>query len=209
VTFYGIPCSGFAECSPATTSVYATQYAFANSSSNIVSLFNNSSSSFAPGAFDVRSGSIEADFATGQHTVSIMANALSPLEGAFGAAGNQPYLKAYYSATDFSDVGYAYYGLSPYQAGGTCFDSTSGQLSACAGGWQQLSITAPAGKSILAIRFSSTYNGTSSPMYGRFDDLTFSDATNGGPGPGPVPEPGTLLLMGTGLAVIARKFGRN
>jgi hypothetical protein len=202
VTFHGVPCSGSSLClAGATTDVYAVNVgSLAASPLNIVSLFNNPGSVFGPGAFDVRSGAIEADFISPQQTVSIDANALTPLEF-LGTVDNTPYLRAFFSNGTNQQV---FYNLAPYRPGGICYNS-SGALNGCNGGWQTLTIIAPAGLSIIDVRFTSTFDGQSPAMYGRFDNLTFGDGNGTTPGGGgAVPEPTSLSLLGAGLIAFGK-----
>jgi len=121
--------------------------------------------------YDNRFGTIHAEFGAAQTSVSIDTFLVLAPEG-FGASGTG-YLKAYNSSNALV---------------GTATTTTLGS-------WQTLSVT---GSDIVRAYFTVAFNEF--PTYGLFDNFNFGDGTGGpGPGPGAVPEPGTIMLLGSGI----------
>jgi len=158
--------------------VYARSISGAASAPNVVSIFSD------PGypGFDNRFGTIHAEFAAAQTSVSVDTFLTLAPEG-FGASGTA-FLRAYNSSN--VQVGLV----------------TTTTLNS----WETLSIT---GSDIVRAYFTVAYNEF--PTYGLFDNFNFDDGTGGpGPGPGtaPVPEPGTMMLLGSGLVGLVG-YGRR
>lgn len=183
------------------TNVYARSIpGFANSGDNVVSVFQT-------GLPDFRSfyGAVEATFTQAEGTVSIDAAAVAPFEF-LGTPQNKPFIQAFNSSNQVVDTAY-YSGTLPDTVGGVS-------------PYETLTVTS-AHDDIAYVVISTQQSQPGPPMYGLFDNLCFSGATNasscsdrvsgvfyaahttGLPNPAGVPEPGSLALLVPGLAVLA------
>lgn len=157
-----------------TGNVYAVSSPSAASPSNVLSL----TSGVPLGVFtDERYGYFRANFSTGQTSVSIDARNVNPPEY-LGSTTNRPFLQAFNSSGTF--LGQALW------TGNTDVES-----------WQTLTVSSAAGD-IAYVAFSS-FSDTGHPVYGMFDNLTFTETTGGGGGGTAVPEPGTIMMLAFGL----------
>ncbi|HET7539785.1 MAG TPA: hypothetical protein VFK05_07930 [Polyangiaceae bacterium] len=143
VTLSSISCSS-SGCGPA--SAFARRGAGKNGSNN-VSLFQTGLS-----IFDARYGAVEASFSAAQSTVSIDAQAtVFPEQLSTPVA--RPFIEAYDAAGNLlTRTYYPAYGSPGF------------------GNWQTLTVSA---SGIRRVRFSSQAPGTSTPVYGSFDNLQF------------------------------------
>jgi hypothetical protein len=158
--------------------VYARTTAINNSPANVIS----SLGAGIPGERVNLTGPIQANFTTGQSSVSLDAFLLLSPEG-FGAPG-----AAFLSAFN-----------------GTTF--LGSQSTSASETWQTLTVGG-FGQDITNVRFSSTVGAY--PSYGVFDNLVFAGTTpNPDPNPAPVPEPVSMLLVGTGLVGLVARYRRR
>lgn len=159
------------------------------SAPNAVSILNSGSLDFF---FNATSGAVDATFAALQQTVSIDVRAVGPVEF-LGALQNRPFLEAYDSANNFlGRVLFA--GALPTDC---CFAFTPSET---------LTFTSLT-TNIAKVRFSSQISQGGAPVFGLFDNLSFT--TSGG-NTSPVPEPATALLLAGGLAGLAAlQWGRK
>jgi hypothetical protein len=154
---------------------------------NVIGLDNATLSGFL---VDERSGYFRADFATPQSFVSIDAIAVPPPER-LGASQGGPFLQAF-------GTGGAFRGQDLYSNHNpitNCDDLSA--ATPCP--YETLSVSRLTAD-ITFVAFSSFFTtGGGHPMYGEFDNLTF--------GPRVVPEPGSLVLIASGLAAVLATSG--
>src|SRR5581483_5203064 len=136
--------------------VYARKSVSAASAPNVVSLFAPPSLPF----FDRRYGGIQATFETPQAEVSLDAQPVLPPEY-LGTPRALPFLQAFDANWHF--LGVVYYPI-PYGAAGY-------------GSWQTLRIKLPTA-SIKYVQFASQYIYGTPPVYGQFDNLTYTPAVD-------------------------------
>ena len=155
--------------------------------------------------FDASMGAVDVTFSAPQQGVSIDARPIGPVEF-LGTLLNRPFLEAYSGATPSTFLGRVLYtGTLPT---GCCFE---------VGPTETLTFNS-ATANIARVRFSSQQTQSSLHTWGLFDNLRFDAQTAlaiGGPPPSPlpapnlVPEPGTLLLVGSGLGAVAAGWRRR
>jgi hypothetical protein len=153
--------------------IFAVANTGAQSAPNTVSVFNSG----VDCCFDARFGAVEALFATPQSIVSIDASPVLFVEPL--GSTNRPFIEFFDSSnTLLKEVLWSL----PLPSVG-------------AGAYQTLSFNA--GSSIIDhVIFSSQHISGQQDVFGQFDNLTFTAASG-------VPEPGTLLLLGSGLFGLA------
>lgn len=166
-------CSGNPTNVSGAGNAYAVSSPTAASPSNVISF----TSGIPLGVFAVENlGFFSATFSSPVSSVSIDALPVLAAEGV-GAARDVPFIQAFNSAGQFlTSASYVY---------GACNPLTT----ACP--YQTLTVSNP---NIAFVAFSSTTGAGSFPVFGMFDNLTFT-----GNGSGTVPEPSTLLLLSSGL----------
>jgi hypothetical protein len=170
--------AGVTFSNPLGGSIYARGSVIAETSPNVVSVF---ATGFPE--FDVRHGAVEAVFAALQSLVSIDASPVRSFEPLDGSA-NRPFIEFFDSSNKL---------LDEEKWSGTLPDTGNGPYE---------TLSYDAGSALIAyVIFSSQHPVGSEPVYGAFDNLTFGAATA-------VPEPGTLILLATGVAGLLA-FGRR
>lgn len=163
-----------------TADVFARSNIFAPSQPNTVSPMSTTE---GLDLFDQRFGTVQTTFSTLQQSVSIDADATLPPEY-FGTPTNRPFLQVFDSSNNL--LGSVLY---------------AGNL--VTGGWETLSFTSGS-SNIAYIRFSSQ-SISGPPVYGAFDNLTFSTGSIGA-----VPETGsTVVLLGFVLAGVICAYRRG
>lgn len=135
----------------------------AHSSNNVVSMFPLNSCPENQTFFNEQNGYLEATFSIPASSVSIWAYAVLPDQdnGTHqGATFNMPYLQAY-------DAKGTYLGVANYSS-----DAISTTL-----GWVELTVSSSmfSKNSLIAkVEFSSSFDGAGFPVWGEFDDLSFT-----------------------------------
>jgi hypothetical protein len=193
---------GLTFANPIGGSVFARNgFGFAPSAPNVVAL----SATGLP-IFDASQGAVDVTFSAPQIGVSIDARPVGPVEF-LGILLNRPFLEAYSGSTPATFLGRVLYtGTLPT---GCCFE---------VGPTETLTFNSPTAN-IARVRFSSQQSQSSLHTWGLFDNLRFdaqAALSIAGPPPSPtpgspnlVPEPGTLLLVGSGLGAIAAGWRRR
>lgn len=139
---------------PYGTNVYARKSATAASPSNVVTLIPASTSVLT--IFDRRFGGVQATFTTPKRSVSIRVQPVL-LPEHLGAVTAKPFLQAFDAAGKF--LGVVYYPIA-YGSRGY-------------GTYQTLTISSKTAN-IKYVQFSSQYISGQSPVYGNFDDLSYT-----------------------------------